>query len=112
MDDRVLLVEDDPSIREVTSLGLRGAGLTVETAANGREALMRFRAKPHDLVVLDVMLPEPGGLEVCREIRRSSRVLAGTVLEGSSAPEDVAHLLDFYSLRPGFETVALARRVC
>jgi two-component system response regulator MtrA len=72
--ERLLLVEDDASIREVTSLGLRGAGLSVETAANGREALMRFRAELYDLVVLDVMLPELGGLEVCREIRRSSRV--------------------------------------
>ena len=70
----MLLVEDDPSIREVTSLGLRGAGLSVETAAEGRETLVRFRAEPYDLVVLDVMLPELGGLEVCREIRRSSRV--------------------------------------
>ena len=71
---RVLLVEDDPSIREVTSLELRGAGLSVESAADGREALVRFRAEPYDLVVLDVMLPQLGGLEVCREIRRLSRV--------------------------------------
>jgi len=74
VDERVLLVEDDPSIREVTSLGLRGAGLAVATAADGREALVRFRAEPYDLVVLDVMLPGLGGLEVCGEIRRSSRV--------------------------------------
>jgi two-component system response regulator MtrA len=72
--ERVLVVEDDPSIREIASLGLRGAGLGVETAADGREALVRFRAEPYDLVVLDVMLPELDGLEVCREIRRSSRV--------------------------------------
>ncbi len=74
MDERVLLVEDDPSIREVASLGLRGAGLSVETAADGREALVRFRAEPYDLVVLDVMLPQLDGFEVCRAIRRSSRV--------------------------------------
>jgi two-component system response regulator MtrA len=74
VDERILLVEDDPSIREVTSLGLRGAGLSVETAADGREALVRFRAEPYDMVVLDVMLPDLDGLEVCREIRRSSRV--------------------------------------
>jgi two-component system response regulator MtrA len=70
----VLVVEDDPSIREVVSLGLRGAGLSVQTAADGREALVRFRAEPYDLVVLDVMLPELDGLEVCREIRHESRV--------------------------------------
>jgi two-component system, OmpR family, response regulator MtrA len=72
--ERVLLVEDDPSIREVTSLGLQEAGLSVGTAKDGREALIRVRAERYDLVVLDVMLPELGGLEVCREIRRSSRV--------------------------------------
>jgi two-component system response regulator MtrA len=74
VDERVLVVEDDPSIREVVSLGLRGANLSVETAADGREALVRFRAEPYDLVVLDVMLPELDGLEVCREIRHASRV--------------------------------------
>ena len=58
MDERVLFVEDDPSIREVTSLGLRGASLMVDTAADGREALEHFRAEPYDLVVLDVMLPQ------------------------------------------------------
>jgi two-component system response regulator MtrA len=72
--ERVLVVEDDPSIREVVKLGLRGANLSVETAADGREALVRFRAEPYDLVVLDVMLPELDGLEVCREIRHASRV--------------------------------------
>jgi two-component system response regulator MtrA len=74
VDERVLLVEDDASIREVASLGLRGVGLGVETAADGRDALARFRTEPYDLVVLDIMLPELDGLEVCREIRRSSRV--------------------------------------
>jgi two-component system response regulator MtrA len=71
--ERVLFVEDDPSIREITTIGLRGAGLSVETAADGREALARFGGEPYDLVVLDVMLPELDGLEVCRQMRRSSR---------------------------------------
>jgi two-component system response regulator MtrA len=74
VDERVLFVEDDASIREVATLGLRGAGLSVATAADGRDALVRFRAEPYDLVVLDVMLPELDGFEVCRQIRRSSRV--------------------------------------
>jgi two-component system response regulator MtrA len=74
VDERVLVVEDDPAIREVVSMGLRGAGLSVESAADGREALVRFRTEPYDLVVLDVMLPELDGLEVCREIRRRSRL--------------------------------------
>ena len=74
MDATILLVEDDPSIREVTAIGLRNAGFTVETASDGREGLERFRAAPFDLVLLDVMLPRLDGLEVCREIRRTSTV--------------------------------------
>jgi len=69
---RILLVEDDPSIREVTALGLRGAGYDVVTAADGLEGLDRFQADPPDLVLLDVMLPRLDGLEVARTIRRDS----------------------------------------
>ena len=74
MDERVLLVEDDPSIREVTALGLKGAGFRVTTAVDGREGLARYLHDPFDVVVLDVMLPSLDGFEVCREIRKKSRV--------------------------------------
>ncbi len=72
MDAQILLVEDDPSIREVTALGLRAAGFTVATAADGVEGLERWRADRPDLVLLDVMLPRMDGLEVCRAIRREA----------------------------------------
>ena len=74
MDARILLVEDDPSIREVTAIGLRNAGFTVETASDGREGLDRFESEPFDLVLLDVMLPRMDGLEVCRAIRKTSTI--------------------------------------
>jgi two-component system, OmpR family, response regulator MtrA len=74
MDARILLVEDDPSIREVTAIGLRGAGFEVETAPDGAAGLERWRQSRPDLVLLDVMLPRMDGLEVCREIRRESTV--------------------------------------
>jgi two-component system, OmpR family, response regulator MtrA len=74
MEGRVLIVEDDASIREVTALGLARSGLETATAADGREALTKWRAHEFDLVVLDVMLPGLDGFEVCREIRRTSRV--------------------------------------
>ena len=74
MDARILLVEDDPSIREVTAIGLRNAGFTVTTASDGREGLERFAAEPLDLILLDVMLPRMDGLEVCRAIRRTSTI--------------------------------------
>jgi two-component system response regulator MtrA len=74
MDARILLIEDDPSIREVTAIGLRNAGFTVETADDGRAGLDRFEAANIDLVLLDVMLPRMDGLEVARAIRRTSIV--------------------------------------
>jgi two-component system response regulator MtrA len=74
MDARILLVEDDPSIREVTAIGLANAGFTVDTADDGRAGLDRFGAATYDLVLLDIMLPRVDGLEVAREIRRTSIV--------------------------------------
>ena len=70
----MLLVEDDPSIREVAALGLTRAGFRVSATSDGRQGLDLFRAEPFDLVLLDVMLPWMDGFEVCREIRRDSRV--------------------------------------
>jgi two-component system response regulator MtrA len=72
VDERILLVEDDPSIREVTALGLRNAGFDVVTASDGVVGLERFRGAPFDLALLDVMLPRMDGLDVCRAIRRTS----------------------------------------
>ena len=74
MDARILLVEDDPSIREVTAIGLEHAGFTIETAEDGVAGLDRFTAGSFDLVLLDVMLPRMDGLEVCRAIRGTSTV--------------------------------------
>jgi len=74
VDARILLVEDDPSIREVTAIGLTAAGFAVTTAADGIEGLERFRSDPVDLVLLDIMLPRMDGYEVCRQIRRTSTV--------------------------------------
>ena len=74
MDARILLVEDDPSIREVTAMGLRAAGFDVDTAHDGAVGLERWRQGQPDLVLLDVMLPRLDGLEVCRDIRRESTV--------------------------------------
>ena len=74
MDARILLVEDDPSIREVTAIGLTAAGFAVTTAADGLDGLETFRAAPFELVLLDIMLPRMDGYEVCRQIRRTSTV--------------------------------------
>ena len=70
----VLLVDDEPIVREVVEQYLRQDGFTVETAADGDEALRCFAAGRPDLVVLDLMLPGVDGLEICRRIRSQSNV--------------------------------------
>ena len=74
VDERLLLVEDDASIREIVSIGLKAAGFRVVTAMDGRQGLASARSGGFDAVILDVMLPSVDGFEVCREIRKFSRV--------------------------------------
>jgi two-component system, OmpR family, response regulator MtrA len=73
VNEHLLLVEDDASIREIATLGLEQAGFRVTSSGDGREALIRFRQGPFDLVVLDVMLPSLDGLEVLRGIRKDGQ---------------------------------------
>ena len=69
----MLLVEDDPHIRELVELHLKLEGLTVDAIGDGNEALGRARAESFELIVLDLMLPGLDGVTVCRAIRRDSR---------------------------------------
>jgi DNA-binding response OmpR family regulator len=71
---RILLVDDEQSIQTLLSFPLRKDGYEVVQATDGREALARFGEGPFDLVVLDVMLPQLDGLEVCRRLRARSSV--------------------------------------
>src|ERR671912_2240813 len=66
---RALIVEDEPSIREIVRLHLSLAGFHTEEIADGRAALGRLRADRFDLVVLDVMLPGVDGVTICRTMR-------------------------------------------
>ncbi|MGA8567804.1 MAG: response regulator [Candidatus Binataceae bacterium] len=66
---RVLLVEDEADIRELIRYSLAQAGLEVEEASDGAEALEKLRAFAPDLIVLDLMLPGMPGLEICRRLR-------------------------------------------
>ena len=74
MASTVLIVEDDPHTVEVVRLYLRRDGHTVLTASNGKDGLRMAQEAAPDLVVLDLMLPEIGGLDVCRELRKESDV--------------------------------------
>jgi DNA-binding response OmpR family regulator len=71
---RILLVDDEHSVQKLLTYPLRKEGYEVVSALDGREALDRLRDGRFDLVVLDVMLPELDGFEVCRQVRARSAV--------------------------------------
>ena len=68
----ILVVDDEPTLRETLAEALEQDGLRVVTAEDGREALEVFRAESPDLMLLDLMLPQVSGIEVCRIVRRES----------------------------------------
>ena len=113
MDALILLVEDNPSIREITEMGLRRAGFRVMTAADGTAGLARFRAERPDLVLLDLMLPGLDGLEVARQIRRDSTTPIVMLTARSDTLDVVVGLeagADDYVRKP-FELPELVARV-
>jgi two-component system, OmpR family, response regulator MtrA len=113
VDEHVLLVEDDASIREVATLGLEQSGLRVTSVGDGREGLDRFRQGGVDLVVLDVMLPSLDGFEVLREIRHDSQTPIVMLTARSELHDVVVGLelgADDYVTKP-FELPELVARV-
>ena len=70
MRSKILVVDDEPEAVELVEFNLKQAGYEVISAADGAEALTKSRAKKPNLIVLDLMLPEMSGLEVCKTLRR------------------------------------------
>ena len=68
----ILVVDDDPHIRDVVRFAFEKTGMMISTAQDGKEALRQFDRNVHELVVLDIGMPEMDGLEVCRQIRKTS----------------------------------------
>ena len=71
---KVLVVDDDAHIRDVVSFTMRRAGFEVLEAADGREALDMAESSAPDLILLDILMPEIEGIDVCRAVRRTSNV--------------------------------------
>ncbi|MBW3669447.1 MAG: response regulator transcription factor [Actinobacteria bacterium] len=100
---RVLVVEDEESFVEALTLGLRREGFDVTVARDGRQALLLFDAVRPDLVLLDLMLPGISGIDVCREIRRTSRTPVIMVTAKDSEVDTVVGLevgADDYVAKP------------
>jgi two-component system phosphate regulon response regulator PhoB len=112
----ILVVEDEPDIRALVVHHLRREGFACRTAATGAEALREVRASLPDLVLLDVMLPEVDGLEVCRRLRADARTAAVPVIMLTARADEVDRVVglelgaDDYVAKP-FSPKELVARV-
>ncbi|MBY2908513.1 response regulator transcription factor [Rhizobium leguminosarum] len=90
MAPRILVVDDEPHIRDVICFALERAGLAWMAARNGTEAMAAFRRGNIDLIILDIGMPEMDGLEVCRQIRKTSGL---PILFLSARDEEIDRIL-------------------
>jgi two-component system, OmpR family, response regulator len=111
---RVLVVDDEPNIRELVQVALKFHGCSVTTAVDGSDALRQAEASPPDLIVLDVMLPDMDGFEVCRRLRAGGNEVPVIFLTARDTSSDTVTGLaiggDDYVTKP-FSVEALAARV-
>ncbi|HQA47114.1 MAG TPA: response regulator, partial [Bacillota bacterium] len=109
---RVLVVDDEPGIREIIKEYFEPEGFIVDQAADGVEALELFKKSRYSLVILDIMMPKADGWTVCREIRRTSQV---PVIMLSARGEEYDKLFGFelgvddYMVKPFSPRELLAR---
>jgi DNA-binding response OmpR family regulator len=110
---RILLIDDDATLTAILAAALGDEGWSVATARNGVEGLRRFESDGADLLILDILMPEMDGLEVCRRIRRKSTV---PIILLSSRGEEVDRVTgletgaDDYLTKP-FSTRELVARI-
>ena len=90
---KILVVDDEPDALELIKFNLKAAGYDVVTAADGDEALKKARALLPALIVLDVMLPEVDGLEVCKILRRDPRVSATPIIMLTAKAAEIDRVL-------------------
>ena len=113
MTTRILFVEDDEAIRETTRVALEDEDYAVDEATTGEEALRSVERRPADCVLLDIMLPDQSGFEVCRALRQRSTVPIIMVTARSDTFDVVAGLeagADDYVTKP-FQPKELAARI-
>jgi two-component system, OmpR family, phosphate regulon response regulator PhoB len=93
--ERVLIVDDDPDIQRLVSYNLSQAGFQVTTALSGRLALDSVQKHPPDLIILDVMLPDIDGLEVCRSLRQRDNSRRIPVIMLTARTEEIDRVVGF-----------------
>jgi len=93
MKPRILVVEDEPDVVELLEFNLRGAGFEVVSAGDGAEALKKAREQTPALVILDLMLPEVDGLEVCKILRRHPATAAIPIIMLTAKASEIDRVL-------------------
>jgi two-component system phosphate regulon response regulator PhoB len=91
----VLIIEDEPDLQQVLDYNLRREGLRTAVASRGAEALRLVRREVPDLVLLDLMLPDMSGTEVCREIKRDPMTSRASVIMLTARGEEVDRIVGF-----------------
>ena len=92
---RILIVEDDKSLSDILAYNLEQVGYSVSVVRDGREALRAAHVKPPDLIILDIMLPELDGVEVCRRLRSSAGTRDILVLMLTAKSQELDQLVGF-----------------
>ena len=105
----IMLVDDEPAIRLTLSMLLKRSGYSVTTAASGDEALSLLEQQAYDLVLLDLIMPGIGGLDLARQVQSQRPGAAILVLTGSDALEDVSRSGFDYILKTTSPRDVLAR---
>jgi two-component system phosphate regulon response regulator PhoB len=95
MAHRILVIDDEPDLLELVRVNLDQAGYRVETAASGKAALEQIRSSPPDLVVLDLMLPDVAGTEICRQIRADTELAGIPIIMLTAKAEEVDRVVGF-----------------
>jgi two-component system, OmpR family, phosphate regulon response regulator PhoB len=95
MRERILLVDDEADIVELLEYNLRQAGYTVVTARDGASALAEIRRQRPDLILLDLMLPDIAGTEVCRRLRRDAATSTIPVVMLTARNEEIDRVVGF-----------------
>ena len=88
---RILLVEDEESLQSLLRMNLEAEGYEIGVAGTGKEAMRLFESQSFDLVILDIMIPEMDGLEVCQRIRLTNQKIPLLFLTARDSPEDRIH---------------------
>lgn len=108
---KILLVDDDPDILDLIEYNLKKENFEVETAQNGKEALIKAKANHPDLILLDVMMPEMDGMETCQQIREDESIKDTLIAFLTARGEDYSQIAGFDAGADDYITKPIKPRV-